>query len=153
MPPDLNRFVTAQDHDGTHVTALAELRAGRKRSHWMWFVLPQLAGLGHSAMAQRYGIAGLDEARAYLAHPVLGPRLMECVRALTALPDDDPVAVLGGIDAQKLRSSMTLFARAADSADPADPTGSEEARDAFTAVLDQYFDGVQDEETVRRLGA
>jgi len=143
MASDLTRFVTAQDQDGTLATALAELRAGRKRTHWMWFVFPQVAGLGHSATAQHYAIAGLGEARDYLAHPVLGPRLVECARALTALAGDDPVAVLGGVDAQKLRSSMTLFSRAAATADDATP---------FVAVLDRYFGGAEDEETVRRLG-
>jgi len=142
MASDLARFVDAQDAGGTYDTALAELRAGRKRSHWMWFVLPQVAGLGRSATAQHYAIAGIDEARDYLAHPVLGPRLAECARALTALPGRDPVAVLGPVDAQKLRSSMTLFARAARTA---------EERHLFTAVLDRYFGGEEDEETVRRL--
>ena len=135
----LTRFVHAQDAGGTYDTALAELRAGHKRSHWMWFVLPQLAGLGRSATAQRYAIADLDEARAYLAHPVLGPRLRDCARALTALDTTDPVAVLGGIDAQKLRSSMTLFAHAA----PDEPL--------FRAVLDQYFGGAEDDATTSRL--
>ncbi len=137
-PFDLERFVAAQD-SGDYDDALAELRAGRKRSHWMWFVFPQLAGLGHSAQAQRYGVTGLDEARAYLAHPVLGPRLVACAQALTGLPGDDPVDVMGGIDALKLRSSMTLFAVA----DPDQPV--------FRAVLDQYFDGTEDDATVSRL--
>jgi uncharacterized protein (DUF1810 family) len=136
---DLQRFVDAQDAGGTFDTALAELRAGAKRSHWMWFVLPQLAGLGRSATAQRYAIADLTEARAYLAHPVLGPRLRDCARALTELDSTDPVAVLGGTDAQKLRSSMTLFAHAA----PAEPL--------FRAVLDQYFAGAEDDATTSRL--
>ncbi len=142
MAPDLARFVAAQDD--TYPTALAELRAGRKRTHWMWFVLPQLAGLGRSETARYYGIAGIDEARAYLADAVLGPRLVECAQALTALPGDDPVAVLGAVDAQKLRSSMTLFARVAE---------RDDHRAAFVAVLDRYFGGAEDEETVRRLGA
>jgi uncharacterized protein (DUF1810 family) len=142
MTADLSRFLTAQDEGGTLATALAELRAGRKRSHWMWFVFPQLAGLGHSAMAQRYAVADLAEARDLLAHPVLGPRLVECARTLTALPGRDPVAVLGEVDARKLRSSMTLFARAAD---------DDDAREAFTTVLDQYFDGAEDPETLRLL--
>jgi len=143
MASDLNRFLDAQDQGGTYGAALAELRAGRKRSHWMWFVLPQVAGLGRSATAQHFAVSGLDEAQDYLAHPVLGARLAECARALTALPGRDPVAVLGGVDAQKLRSSMTLFARAAATA---------EQREVFTAVLDQYFDGQEDPETVRLLG-
>jgi uncharacterized protein (DUF1810 family) len=144
MGADLDRFVTAQDERGTYGTALAELRGGRKRSHWMWFVFPQVAGLGHSPTAQYYAISGLDEARAYLAHPVLGARLVECAQALTALRTGDPVAVLGGVDAQKLRSSMTLFAHAAGPDDTS-------AGAAFRAVLDQYFDGQQDPETLRRI--
>ncbi|SDF07246.1 Uncharacterized protein, DUF1810 family [Blastococcus aurantiacus] len=136
-PFDLQRFVDAQRD--TYGTALAELRAGAKRSHWMWFVLPQLAGLGRSATAQHFAISGLDEARAYLAHPVLGPRLLECARALVDLPGSDAVAVLGSIDAQKLRSSMTLFART----DPGEPL--------FRAVLDRYFDGTEDDATTSRL--
>lgn len=138
--PDLARFVLAQDSGGTYEQALAELRAGRKRSHWMWFVFPQLAGLGQSPMAQTYGVAGIAEARAYLAHPVLGPRLVACAQALVDLPDRDAEAVLGGIDAMKLRSSMTLFA----AADPEQPV--------FSAVLDQYFDGATDPITARVLG-
>lgn len=141
MAADLSRFLTAQDDGGTYATALAELRAGRKRSHWMWFVFPQIAGLGRSATAQYYAISGIDEARDYLAHPVLGSRLLECVHALAALSTSDPVSVFGGVDAQKLRSSMTLFLRAAAEPDQA----------AFRAVLDQYFDGAQDPETVQRL--
>ncbi|WP_369141016.1 DUF1810 domain-containing protein [Modestobacter versicolor] len=137
--PDLARFVDAQDDGGTYAQALAELRAGHKRSHWMWFVFPQVAGLGRSAMAQRYAIGGADEARAYLDHPVLGPRLRECAAALTALDGDDPVAVLGGTDAQKLRSSMTLFAAVA----PEEPV--------FAAVLDRFFGGARDEATTARL--
>src|SRR3954447_15084395 len=108
-PFDLQRFVAAQDQGGVHERAVGELRAGRKTSHWMWFVFPQVAGLGHSPMAQRYAVSGLAEARAYLAHPVLGPRLVECARALLAVPGDDRVGVLGSVDALKLRSSMTLF--------------------------------------------
>ena len=139
MTSPLDRFVDAQDAGGTYDTALAELRAGHKRSHWMWFVLPQLAGLGRSGMAQRYAIADLAEARAYLAHPVLGPRLLDCARALTALDTTDPVAVLGSVDAQKLRSSMTLFAHA----DPDQPL--------FPAVLDRFFAGAEDDATTSRL--
>jgi uncharacterized protein (DUF1810 family) len=137
--PDLSRFVEAQDAGGTYRQALAELRAGRKRGHWMWFVFPQIAGLGQSATSRHYAISGLPEARAYLADPVLGPRLVECARALAALPTDDAVAVLGPVDAQKLRSSMTLFARAA----PEEP--------AFREVLAKYFGGVGDEATTGRL--
>ena len=138
---DLTRFVAAQDSGGTYEAALAELRRGAKTSHWMWFVFPQIAGLGQSPTAVRYAVTGLDEARAYLAHPVLGARLLECVDAVTALDTDDAVAVLGGIDAVKLRSSMTLFAHAAD--DGRQPR--------FTAVLDQYFGGAEDPATVVRL--
>jgi uncharacterized protein (DUF1810 family) len=134
---ELHRFVDAQTD--TYAQALSELRTGRKTSHWMWFVFPQVAGLGRSATAQRYAIAGLDEARAYLAHPVLGPRLVECAQALTELPGRDAAAVFGPVDAMKLRSSMTLFAHA----DPAQPV--------FRAVLDQYFGGQEDEATTARL--
>ena len=142
MPHDLSRFATAQDHDATYTHALEELRGGRKRSHWMWFVFPQVAGLGRSEMAQRYALAGVGEARDYLADPVLGPRLLECALALTTLEGDDPVAVLGDVDAQKLRSSMTLFVHAAEHA---------EDRAIFQAVLDQYFGGSPDPQTLVRL--
>jgi uncharacterized protein (DUF1810 family) len=136
---DLDRFVTAQDGGGTYDAALRELRAGRKTSHWMWFVFPQVAGLGRSSTAQHYAVSGLAEARAYLAHPVLGPRLVTAARALTELPGTDPVRVLGSVDAQKLRSSMTLFA----AADPDQPV--------FRAVLDRYFGGAPDEATLARI--
>jgi uncharacterized protein (DUF1810 family) len=135
----LQRFVDAQDDGGTYDQALAELHAGQKRSHWMWFVFPQVAGLGRSATAQHYAISGLDEARAYVVHPVLGPRLLESARALTALDTSDAVAVFGETDAQKLRSSMTLFAAAA----PDEPV--------FGQVLDQYFAGAPDQGTTARL--
>jgi len=108
----------------------------------MWFVLPQIAGLGQSPTAVHYGVRGLDEARAYLAHPVLGPRLVECADALTGLDSTDPVEVLGGIDAVKLRSSMTLFSHAAD---------DEETRRHFTDVLDRYFGGEEDAATLVRI--
>jgi uncharacterized protein (DUF1810 family) len=136
-PFDLRRFVDAQTQ--TYDQALAELRAGQKRTHWMWFVFPQIEGLGRSGMAQRFAISGLAEARAYLAHPVLGRRLVECARALTALDTADPVEVMGGIDAQKLRSSMTLYAHAA----PDQPV--------FREVLDHYFGGAEDDATTARL--
>jgi uncharacterized protein (DUF1810 family) len=139
-PHDLQRFVDAQDDLRTYDTALAELRAGRKRSHWMWFVLPQLAGLGMSSTAERFGIHGLAEAQAYLAHPVLGPRLLACARALADLDGHDPVAVLGPVDALKLRSSMTLFAHVAP----------DEA--VFREVLDRYYDGADDPATLALLG-
>jgi uncharacterized protein (DUF1810 family) len=138
-PFDLQRFLDAQDDDGTYDRALAELRDGRKRTHWMWFVLPQVAGLGRSPTAQRFAVSGLDEAAAYLAHPVLGPRLVACCRALAGLATTDADDVLGPVDGQKLRSSMTLFARAS----PAEPI--------FGQVLDRYFDGTEDDATVRLL--
>ena len=116
----------------TYEAALAELRAGQKQTHWMWFVLPQLVGLGHSPAAQRYGVAGLAEARAYVAHPVLGPRLRECAAALLALDGGTAVDVLGPVDAMKLRSSMTLFMRAA----------SDEP--LFARVLGRFHDGEAD---------
>jgi uncharacterized protein (DUF1810 family) len=136
---DLQRFVDAQDGGGTYEQALGELRRGRKTSHWMWFVFPQVAGLGRSPTAQHYAITGLAEARAYLAHPVLGPRLVDCATALTELPSTDPVRVLGSVDAQKLQSSMTLFAHAAPD------------RAVFAEVLEKYFDGEQDAATTSRL--
>src|SRR4051794_15123903 len=135
---DLGRFVEAQDIGGTYEQAFAELRAGRKRSHWMWFVFPQLAGLGRSATAQRYAIASLEEARAYLAHPVLGERLRECARLMAEMAET-PRAVLGSMDAMKLRSSMTLFAWAA----PEEPV--------FTEVLDRHWGGELDIATMRLL--
>ena len=106
-PFDLARFVAAQE--GSHDRALAEIRRGRKTGHWMWYVFPQIAGLGRSGMARAYAIGSLDEARAYLAHPLLGPRLRECVAALEDIADADAERVFGGIDAMKLRSSLTLF--------------------------------------------
>jgi uncharacterized protein (DUF1810 family) len=138
-PHDLGRFVEAQDRDGAYEQAVAELRRGRKQGHWMWFVFPQLRGLGHSAMAVRYGIATLDEARAYLAHPVLGPRLRECAAIVAGTERSSADAILGTVDAVKLRSSMTLFARA----DPAEPV--------FGRVLDRFFDGAPDARTIERL--
>ncbi len=136
---DLQRFVDAQDQSGTYQAALAELRAGRKTSHWMWFVFPQIAGLGQSPISRRFAISSLDEARAYLAHPILGPRLTESARALTQLPAGSAEQIFGGIDALKLRSSMTLFARAA----PGEPL--------FAQVLDRYFGAQADDATDRLL--
>ncbi len=136
-PHDLRRFVDAQAH--TYDQALAELRAGRKRSHWMWFVFPQIAGLGRSPTARHYAIRDLDEAREYLAHPVLGPRLVEASQALLDLGTSDAEAVLGGIDALKLRSSMTLFEATA----PDEPV--------FGEVLDRLYGGRRDEATATRL--
>ena len=130
-------FVAAQDRVWPSV--LDELRAGRKTSHWMWFVFPQIAGLGRSPTAQRYAIASLGEAEAYAAHPVLGARLRECARVLTQLEGRSAEQVFGGIDAMKLRSSMTLFARAA----PDEPL--------FRAVLEQYFGDEEDPATLERL--
>ena len=138
-PYDLDRFVQAQDAGGTYAAALAELRAGRKVSHWMWFVFPQIAGLGRTETSRRYAISSLDEARAYLAHPVLGPRLEECARVLTELGGRTAVEIFGPVDAMKLRSSVTLFARA----DPAQPL--------FRQVLDRYFDGLADDATEAQL--
>ena len=134
---NLTRFVRAQDP--VYASVVAELGAGRKASHWMWFVFPQLAGLGHSPTARRYAITSLDEARAYLAHPVLGARLRECAGSLLALPGSSAPAVFGGVDAMKLRSSMTLFGQAA-------------AEPVFAEVLAKYCDGEPDAETLRLLG-
>ena len=136
-PFDLARFVTAQE--GVYDDALRELRRGLKTGHWMWFVFPQIAGLGFSHMSQRYAISSLDEARAYLAHPLLGPRLRECAQAVVSHTDKTAEQIFGDIDAIKLRSSMTLFHRA-------DPDGPD-----FTAVLAQFFDRKTDEATERRL--
>jgi len=138
MPVDLSRFHRAQADvfDG----ALAELRAGRKTGHWMWFIFPQVAGLGHSDMSLTYAISSLDEARAYLADPVLGSRLRDCTAAILAVEGRSAVDVLGTIDATKLRSSMTLFHRAA----PGEPL--------FRQVLDRYYGGVADPATDARLG-
>src|ERR1700760_1531802 len=108
-PRRLQRFVDAQDDDGTYESALRELRDGRKRSHWMWFIFPQIAGLGQSPTSRRYAISSLEEARAYVAHPVLGPRLIECATVVRDLPGRSADEIFGGIDAIKLRSSMTLF--------------------------------------------
>lgn len=140
--PDLVRFVEAQDSGGTYASALAELRRGRKTSHWMWFVFPQIEGLGQSPTARYYGVRGLDEARAYLRHHILGARLVECADVVAGLDEADPVTVFGGIDAVKLRSSMTLFAHAAD---------DEATRRHFTAVLDRYFGGEEDSATLARI--
>jgi uncharacterized protein (DUF1810 family) len=133
-PFDLERFVAAQ----MPVMALvrAELAAGRKRSHWMWFVFPQLAGLGFSAMAATYAIASLDEARAYLAHPVLGPRLVDCTRLVLAAEGGDAHAIFGSPDDLKFRSSMTLFALAAPD------------ERAFVEALAKFFGGKADAKTL-----
>lgn len=136
---DLERFVTAQDGRGSYQQALAELRRGAKTGHWMWFVFPQVAGLGQSQMSRHYAISGLDEARAYLAHPVLGPRLRDCAAVVAATSNRSAVQIFGSIDAQKLRSSITLFHLAA----PDEPV--------FGAVLDTFFSGAPDPATVQRV--
>jgi uncharacterized protein (DUF1810 family) len=138
-PFELERFVAAQDQGGTYDAAVDELRAGRKRSHWMWFIFPQIAGLGQSPISRRYAISSLAEAEAYLAHPTLGPRLIECATVVRDLDAGTAQDIFGGIDAMKLRSSMTLFARA----DPANPV--------FAEVLNAYFGGVPDDATERLL--
>jgi len=136
-PYHLERFVAAQDSGGTYGRALEELRRGRKTSHWMWFVFPQIAGLGQSQMSRTYALASLDEARAYLRHPVLGPRLIECARAVAESSASSAEEIFGGIDTLKLQSSMTLFLRAAP----------EEA--VFGQVLERYFGGRADQATDR----
>jgi uncharacterized protein (DUF1810 family) len=133
----LERFVAAQEQ--IYTRALDEIRRGKKRSHWMWFIFPQLAGLGRSAMAQRYAIADAVEARAYLAHPLLGQRYIECVSALQDLIGSDAVAVFGGVDAVKLRSSLTLFEMVGAGA-------------LVGAALDRWFGGQRDERTAELLG-
>ena len=140
-PFKLSRFVTAQDEHGTYDRALGELRNGRKTSHWMWFVFPQVDGLGMSSTSRFYAISGLDEARAYLAHPVLGQRLLACARVVADLPDRSADDIFGGIDAQKLCSCMTLFHRA----QPGEP--------AFARVLARYFAGQADPATDRLLAS
>jgi uncharacterized protein (DUF1810 family) len=133
MPSDLDRFLVAQDHvyDGV----LEELRCGRKTGHWIWFIFPQVAGLGSSAMSQRFAIASLDEARAYLAHPVLGARLRECVGVVLATRGRTAEEIFGSLDAMKVRSCMTLFHRAA----PDEPV--------FAQVLNRFYRGIADEAT------
>jgi uncharacterized protein (DUF1810 family) len=133
MAHDLDRFVSAQQH--VHAGALDEVRRGRKTGHWMWFVFPQLAGLGRSSMSRRFAIASLEEATAYLAHPVLGPRLRDGARAVLAVEGRTAEEIFGAVDARKLRSCMTLFHRA----DPAEPL--------FAAVLARHYHGMPDEAT------
>ena len=137
MDFDLGRFLDEQDH--VYGGVLDELRRGRKTGHWIWFIFPQVAGLGHSAMSQRFAIASLDEARAYLAHPVLGARLRECLDALLAVRGRTADEILGSLDAVKVRSSLTLFHRAA----PDDP--------AFVEALDRLYGGSLDDATDRQL--
>jgi uncharacterized protein (DUF1810 family) len=138
-PFGLQRFVAAQDAGDTFGRAAAELTRGRKTSHWMWFVFPQLAGLGSSEMSRRYAIASIAEAQAYLAHPVLGPRLREVTDIVAGLHNVSAVTVFGGIDAQKLQSSMTLFLAAAP----------DEHR--FSSVLDHFYAGQPDPATRKLL--
>ena len=138
-PYDLRRFVAAQDAGRSYDQATAELRRGRKTSHWMWFVFPQITGLGQSPVSRMYAISGLAEAQAYLAHPVLGPRLVDCAAIVDGLSGRTAEQIFGGIDALKLRSSMTLFLRAA----PDEPV--------FRQVLDQYFGGKADPATEQRI--
>ncbi|MGA1801440.1 DUF1810 domain-containing protein [Rhizobium sp. HT1-10] len=133
-PHDLARFVEAQA--GIYAEALAELSAGRKRSHWMWFVFPQVTGLGTSAMSKRYAIGSEAEATTYLDHPLLGPRLLRCVEAMLAVEDRSAHDILGSPDDMKFRSSLTLFAAVS-------PAGS-----VFHRALDRFFDGAQDEKTL-----
>ncbi len=134
---DLDRFVEAQA--GCYEQVTSELRAGRKRSHWMWFIFPQIAGLGHSEIAKRYAISSLAEATAYLEHPVLGTRLRECTRLVVDVDGRSIDQILGYPDDLKFRSSMTLFARA----------GADEG--VFREALEKYFDGVEDPLTLERL--
>ena len=134
-PYDLDRFVTAQDAGDTYARALAELRQGAKVSHWMWFVFPQIAGLGHSPTARHFAVSSVEEARAYLAHPVLGPRLAECAGVVAGLTGRTAEQIFGGVDAVKLRSSMTLFRIA-------DP-----GQAVFGQVLDRYYAGLPDAAT------
>ncbi|WP_188978728.1 DUF1810 domain-containing protein [Halocalculus aciditolerans] len=136
-PYDLERFVEAQNPVMEDVKA--ELRAGEKRTHWMWFVFPQIAGLGRSELARRYAISSRAEAEAYLAHPVLGPRLRECTRLVNAVDGRSAHEIFGSPDDLKFRSSMTLFAAVADDAEP------------FETALEQYYDGERDPKTRARL--
>jgi uncharacterized protein (DUF1810 family) len=136
---DLDRFVAAQDGGGSYEHAIAELRNGRKTGHWMWYVFPQLAGLGQSPTSRFYAISSVEEASAYLAHPVLGARLRECAEIVAGLSGRTAEQIFGGIDAMKLRSAMTLFRHT----DPDEPL--------FRQVLDQYFGGVSDPVTERLL--
>ena len=136
---DLQRFADAQDR--VYDAVVGELRSGQKRSHWIWFVFPQLRGLGHSPTAQHYGIASLDEARAYLMHEVLGPRLRECARLVALIDGRSADEIFGWPDNLKVRSSMTLFARATDN------------NAEFRAVLDKFYNGEEDAATVELLSA
>lgn len=136
---DLRRFIEAQD--GMYDGVKAELGAGRKTGHWMWFVFPQASGLGTSPTARFYAVASLEEAAAYVTHPLLGARLRDCAKLLLAVPERSAAQILGGIDAMKLRSSMTLFQAAAPS------------ELVFGKVLERFFGGVPDDATLRILAA
>ncbi|MFB1487730.1 MULTISPECIES: DUF1810 domain-containing protein [unclassified Thiocapsa] len=135
---DLNRFVRAQEH--AYAPALAEIRSGRKRTHWMWYIFPQLDGLGFSEKARRYAIRGLDEARAYLEHPLLGPRLVECAEAVLAVQGRSAREIFGTPDDLKLRSCSTLFAEVS-------PEGS-----VFHRLIEVFFGGAPDGRTLTLLG-
>ncbi len=137
-PFDLQRFVDAQAQ--VYAGVVDELRAGRKRSHWIWFIFPQIAGLGSSATAARYAISSLDEARAYLRHEVLGPRLRECTQLVNAVQGRSIGEIFGSPDDMKVRSSMTLFARAT--------TDNSE----FVELLAHYYNGEEDPLTLQRIG-
>ncbi len=139
-PPGLERFVAAQDRDGTYACALSELRAGKKQTHWMWFVFPQISGLGHSPMAYLYAISGTLEARRYLEHGILGPRLLQSTQAVLDWSDrKSATAIFGAIDAMKFRSSMTLF----EAVGPDQP--------CFAEALDSFYDGQRDPATLASL--
>ena len=140
-PFDLQRFVAAQQDVIGDVRA--ELARGRKTSHWMWFIFPQLRGLGHSSMAHRYGISSRAEAEAYLAHPTLGPRLIECTRLVNQAKDRTAEQIFGGVDALKFRSSMTLFDRLS--------SGEAGSPDEFAQALATFFNGQPDPLTIERL--
>lgn len=134
----LERFVFAQEH--AYPRALAELQAGRKTTHWIWYVLPQLRGLGHSSLAQQYGLAGRAQAEAFAAHPLLGPRLITCVQAMLGHHQRSAVQILGAVDAMKFRSCLTLFAEVV----PNEPI--------FRQALDRFYDGTADPATLQVLG-
>lgn len=136
---DLHRFIEAQN--GIYEQALAELKTGRKRSHWMWFIFPQIAGLGTSPMAEKYAIRSAEEASAYLADPILGSRLLRCVEAILAIKDRSARDIMGSPDDLKLRSSMTLFSAISDHGSP------------FHKAIDQFYDGKFDERTISILSA
>jgi uncharacterized protein (DUF1810 family) len=139
-PHQLQRFVDAQDADATFQHAVDELQRGQKTSHWMWFIFPQIRGLGQSPTSRFYAISSLEKAREYLLHPILGPRLLECAHVVAATEHKTARDIFGGIDAQKLQSSMTLFMRAA-------PTEA-----VFPLVLNRYFEGRPDAATDELIG-